>query len=194
MKTKPILAWAIETVTFIFAMFGGFLTAIAPPGEADARFAVGISSFLMLIVLLFISAFTQGRLKKKHRKIWLAVAVIGFIVGAASAFSYKWNLDRLTFGYPPESPETTYVAGTELTEEASNYLARHSGLPTSQLVAKFEGPENREVVWTAASIRKSKMILTINYVSLVLSLAATIFCLTEGLIVKPANQRSKGTP
>lgn len=192
MNTKPILAWAIETVAFILAMFGGFLTAIAPPGEADSRYAVGISSFLMLILLLLVSVLAQGRLTKKHKKVWLAVAVGAFIITLASAFTYKWNLSRLTFGFPPENPERMYVAGTEFTEDAANYLATHSGLTTSQLVAKFEGPDNTEMVWTAGSIRKSSMILIGNYAWLVLSVATTIFCLTEGLIGRSSRKRSAG--
>jgi hypothetical protein len=192
MKTKPILAWAIETVTFVFAMFGGFFTAIAPPSEADSRFAVGISSFLMLILLLFISVFAQGRLKKKHKKVWLIVAAAMFVTAGASAFVYKWNVDRLTFGFPPENPETIHVAGTQFTEDADAYLATHPGVTTSQLVAKFEGVENRELVWTPDSLRKARMILTANYVLLVLTLSGTIFCLTEGLLAqRPTNTKSQ---
>lgn len=172
----------MKTVTALFAMFGGFLTFVAPPEEANSRFAVGLSSALALVVLLLISALVRRPLRRRSRRRWLGVAVGLSVLAVAAALSYWWNLDRLTFPFPPESTRAEYVAGTELTPEARQYLAENPSKPVSAVVADFGGMENRELVWPPHALRRAKMLLIVNYIALVLSLAGAIFCLTEGLL------------
>jgi hypothetical protein len=45
----------------LFVAFGGFLTGVVPPKDADAKFAVGVSSFVALIVLFLCSALSNKR-------------------------------------------------------------------------------------------------------------------------------------
>lgn len=184
METKRIISRSIEIIVFIFGAFGGFLKNVAPPGEANARYAVGISSMLALCVLLFISSISKGQPKQKFKKRWLTAAGVLFGVAIVAAFAYRWNIDRLTFPFPPESRTADYVAGTKLTELAKGFLEENPGLTRSDLVDKFGGLAMRERVWTAKSIREAKMVLTINYVLVTLSLTATVFCLTEGILLQ----------
>ena len=182
MRGQKLLKRGIEAVTFIFAMFGGFLTNIAPPEEANSRFAVGLTSFLSLIVLLIITALVKKPLSRKSKRRWLAVATALFVLSVGSALAYLWNLDRLTFSYPPESARAEYVGGTRLTPEALQYRGEHPDVTISGVVADFGGMGNRELVWPPEAIRSAKLILIINYILLVLGLAGSIFCLTEGLL------------
>jgi hypothetical protein len=192
MNGKELLARGIEVVTFLFAMFGGFLTAIAPPEETDAKFAVGISSFFALVVLLFIAVFVKKSRQKKYQKIWLGVAAFAFLLSMPSAFFYKSYLNQLTFPYPPDKIKAEWVRGTELTPLAREYQASLPGITPAELVANFGGMGNRELVWTPNSINRAKLILLVNYTLLVMSLALTIFCLTEGLL-RPAPKKGVGT-
>jgi ABC-type transport system involved in multi-copper enzyme maturation permease subunit len=187
-KQGSILEWGVKIVTFLFAMFGGFLTVIAPPEEANSRFAVGLSSFLALVVLLLISALIKKPRTLKSRKKWLTVAVTFFAMAVITALVYWWNLNSLTFPYPPESKKAEYVAGTKLTPDAQKYKDENPGKTISSIVADYGGMENRELVWSPGAIRNASMILLINYIALVLSLAATIFCLTEGLLSSTSKQ------
>jgi len=188
MKQGSVLEWSVKIVTFLFAMFGGFLTFIAPPEEANSRFAVGLSSCLTLVVLLLISALVKDPRRLKSRKKWLAVAIAFFALAVVTALFYWWNLNSLTFPYPPESKKAEYVAGTRLTPDAQKYKDENPGKTISNIVADYGGMENRELVWSLDAIRNARMMLLINYIALVLSLATTIFCLTEGILPSTSKQ------
>ena len=188
MTQSSVLEWAVKIVTFLFGMFGGFLTFIAPPEEANSRFAVGLGSCLVLIILLVISALIKKPRTAKPRKKWLVTAVSFSVLALAAALIYWWNVDRLTFAFPPESTKAEYVAGVSLTSDAQQYLQENPGKTISEIVADYGGLEGRELVWSPDSLRKARMILLINYVAFVTTLAAAIFCLSEGLL-SPARKK-----
>jgi hypothetical protein len=167
---RSILIKGIEIVGVLFAAFGGFLAGIAPPEEADARFAVGISSFFALIILFIVAALS----KKKYQKIWIIAAACLFVIAVGAAYYYKTTYDALTFEYPPGN----HVAGTELTPAARDYLRQHEGLSNAQLLARFGGLQNKGKVWPEASVNSARAKLIGSYVVLVLSIAAAIFAST----------------
>jgi hypothetical protein len=185
MPTKDLLAKAIAVITFLFAAFSGFLTNVAPPEEAESSFAVGLSSFVALAVFLTLSAVSKNQQQKRHKGIWLAVAIASLVTALATAFLYRANLDELTFLFPPETQTTRYVQGAVLTPAANQYRTENPQKTISEMVADYGGIPAKELVWTPESLRSAKLKLTINYVALVLSLAITVFSLTEGLLVEP---------
>lgn len=189
MRNTKILALAVEIVGFLFAAFGGFLIGIAPPEEADARFAVGLSSFLSLAILLIVAGVAQTWSRRRLRKIWLVAAGVFFVLTVVLAFTY-WKLrDRLTFAFPPGTLTEIYVAGTELTPAARDHLASQATeLSSSELLDRFGGLVNREKVWVAESISRARFLLIASYVALVVSLAGGIFSLTEGQLNVPLEQ------
>jgi hypothetical protein len=188
--TKQVLGKGVEVIVFLFAAFGGFLNDIAPPGEADSRFAIGVGSFLALIVLLLATAFSKDLPIRRYKKTWLTVASAFFLAAICAALFYKSNTDRLTFPYPPESTRAEYVSGTELTSDARAYKEK-TGKTTAEVVAAYGGLASRERVWTPASIRRGKMVLVASYLALILSLASSIFCLTEGVLGKHRGVRRR---
>lgn len=117
---RRILVKGIEIVGVLFAAFGGFLVGIAPPQAADAKFSVGISSLLALIILFTIVALA----KKEYRNVWIITAVCMFVVAAGASYYYKTIFDKLTFD----------VAGTELTPAASDYRQKHAGISNAVLL------------------------------------------------------------
>ena len=186
MSSKTVLARAIEVVAFLFAAFGHALVNIAPPEEGDTTFAVGIGSLLALCVLLFISAVSKNLPRRKFKRRWLLAAGVFFAVTLTSVFFYFSNLNTYTFRYPPETLVDVHIGGGEaFTPLAQDRRTMIPNEPVASLVSAFGGVEYRERVWTDESLRDARMILTVNYVLLVLSLAATIFCLTEGILVDP---------
>jgi hypothetical protein len=174
-----LLIKGIEVIGVLFAAFGGFFVGIAPPQAADAKFAVGLSSFLALIALFFISALS----KKRYRKMWLI-----------SAYFYKKTYDALTFGYPPGSTQVEHIAGTELTKDAQEYKQKNPTISNAQLLAKFGGLENKGEVWPEESISRARTKLIGSYVFLVLAIASAIFALTEGVLVKQVRRPPKEAP
>jgi hypothetical protein len=194
--TKDTLVKAVEVVAFLFAAFSGFLKNIAPPEEADATFAMGISSFLMLAVLLIISALAKGERKgPAQNRLWLGASGLFFVAAGTAAFLYKGDLDRLTFADPPESTRRDYLTGTVWTPAAQEYRRANPQKTVSDIVADFGGHTRKELVWTLDSIQSVRMRCAIHYVALVLCLATTIFCLTEGVLAGrergPARSRAR---
>src|SRR5271170_716062 len=112
---------AVGVVSFLFAAFGGFLKDLAPPPETGAWKWVGISSFTILIVFLFVSALSAGRSNRKVRRAWLIVSACFLAFAIASGIAYGAALDRLTFWYPPGNATDRYVAGTVLTPKGQTF-------------------------------------------------------------------------
>jgi len=178
MKSREKLARAAEVVAFLFASFGGFLKGIAPPEDAAKGFSVGIASMLALCLLLLISTQAKTKASAKIRGFWARGAAALTLTAAAAALIYAHNLHSLSFAYPPDNPDSEYIAGTEYTPEAQSLAAREH-LDAAELVAQFGGLPDRHLVWSESSIEKARIILLVNYLLLVLSLAGAIFSLIE---------------
>jgi 4-amino-4-deoxy-L-arabinose transferase-like glycosyltransferase len=145
--------------------------------------SIGIASFLMLGVLLFVSALARARRTRKQRRYWLVAAGTLLLVVAVALPWYRLNLATLTFTFPsPDSPHS-FVRGTQLSAQGEAYWARNPQKLVHEVVADFGGPEFRARVWTEASIQRASTILGVHYLVIVLGLASAIFCLTEGLAV-----------
>ena len=182
METKKILAIGVEVITFFFAAFGGFLLKIAPPEETKAPLAVGVSMLVCLVVLLGVAAMAKGSDFALHKKRWLIAAGVFLAVGLVGTPFYKWNTDRLVFGYPPENPTSWRVAGTEMTEHAQRKYG-DKRMSNGEILLYYTGRSER--VWTARSIRKAELILLLNYLSMTVGFGGAIFCLTEGILGRP---------
>ena len=72
----------------------------------------------------------------------------GFKPICRSLTVYWWNLNSLTFPYPPERKKAEYVAGTKPTPDAQKYKDENPGKTISSIVADYDGMENRELVWS----------------------------------------------
>jgi len=182
---RNLLVKGIELVGVLFAAFGGFLVGVAPPQAADAKFAVGISSFLCLIILFTIASLS----KMGPRKAWVITAVCLFVIAVVGAYYYKVTRDSLTFEYPPGNANAEYVAGTELTPLAQAQKGLHPGISNSQLLAGFGGLQNRGKVWPDSSVNRARTKLVASYMVLVIALASSIFALSEGALVKVPSRK-----
>jgi hypothetical protein len=177
---QTLLVKGIEIVGVLFAAFGGFLAGVAPPQAADARFAVGLSSFFALIILFIVAA--AAKKTTKARRVWFIVGCCLFVVAIAGAYDYKTTYNTLTFEYPPGAGSVEHVAGTELMPDAREYQQQHEGISNSQLLAKFGGLKNKGEVWPAASVNRARIRLIASYMVLVLAISGSIFALTEGVL------------
>lgn len=175
---KNLLASFIEVVVFLFASFGGFLRNIAPPDETNPSYHVGIVSFLVLIILLIVSAVSRRAPGPRHRWAWMSAGIVCFVLAVPSAFLYPRMLHKYTYAYPLEKPTEVRVNGSEsgLTEVAKEWV-RENPRESSPAVLARKFPPGQ--VWTQESIERAKTILLFTYSSLVLSLATAIFCLVE---------------
>jgi hypothetical protein len=177
MKGRQVLVRAVEVVAFLLAAFGGFLKGIAPPEEATAGFSIGTASFLMLCVFLLLSTRVRKKSRTAERILWVRIGAVLTVAAFAAGLLYWQNRNRLTFSYPPENPQAEYIAGTQYTSMAAALAAAE--LSSSQIVARFGGLPNRHLVWSPDSIARASMILVVNYLLFVLSIAGAVFSLAE---------------
>jgi hypothetical protein len=186
-RYKPLVSRGIQIVVALFGAFGGFLNRVAPPDEANARLAIGVSQFAALGILLLVSAMSSGRRSASSRRRWMIAGVVSLLTMIVSGGIYTWYLDKLTFPYPPppSAIETYRIAGTILTEQAETYRSEfrrsYGRNPTSGELA-LNLPHDQ--IWTRQSVARSTMMLSGSYLMLVLSLSTAVFCLVE------ANRRS----
>jgi len=193
--TKIVIGRGVQVVICILAAFSGYLKQIAPPDETGVSYAVGLASVTMLFVFLFVSALAHGKLKEERRKYWFIASVVLFAVFLGSAFIYQGHRENLTFLWPPdEDLKKLYVGGGDrLTPEARERKKLNPALTPTQLVSGFGGIDKRTYVWSPESIRCASKTLMVEYLLIMLSLSASIFCLTEGILRRSAAPSRKGT-
>ncbi|MGC2661150.1 MAG: hypothetical protein WA324_24615 [Bryobacteraceae bacterium] len=175
---KRVAAWGIEIATFFFAAFGGFLTKIAPPDQTGASYAVGILSFLVLIVLLVISAVGRVRPTKATRRLWIAGGITCFLLALPAVILYYQAWEENTYSFPPEKPLQQHVRGldTDRTELAQKWILEH---PTEASPADLEANLPYDQIWKPESLVRANRRLLLTYGWVVLSLATAVFCLVE---------------
>jgi hypothetical protein len=185
---KNLLTKFIQIVVFLFAAFGGFLGNAAPPAQTNPKFAVGLASFLTLIILLIISAVGKNSWTVKARNKWLVAGVGFFVLAAVTGVLYPRTLDKLTYVYPPppDEPVAWHVNGWEYTETAKDFIKQNPGNWTP---GTLELQLPYEDIWTADSVSNAKLLLLLNYIGLVLSIASAIFCLLEANLKRPQAAR-----
>jgi hypothetical protein len=132
--------------------------------------------------MFLFAALSGGRSTERRRRRWIAFAALCLAGFVTAVYFYQSLYRGLTFEYPPGDARSLYVAGTELTPQASEYVSRHSGLSKGELLAKFGGLEGRQQVWSDESIRRASTELTLGYIIMVLALSGGIFSLTEGFL------------
>jgi hypothetical protein len=180
---KQLLATFIEVVTFLLAAFGGFLKNVAPPDEVGASFPVGILSFLTLIVLMIVSALGRQSSAKNAGRRWIVAGTIPFLIAVPSVFAYRHLVSNFTYPRSVELAKRKVSATDEyLTPDARQFKSANPNATQEDLVRNF--PEGD--VWTREGINGSESKLLVAYMCLVLSIAASIFCLLE------ANMRADG--
>ena len=181
---KTLLTTLVQGVTFLFAAFGGFLKQIAPPQETGAPYAVGILSFLSLIVLLLISALARSGPGRNVSRAWIVAGALAFAAAIPPSFSYPTALRQYTWSFPPTKPiRRVRGSDADLTQDVKDYLSENPGQTSDPqvLASKFDLND----LWTSESISRASTKLLVLYAWLVLSVSTSIFCLLEAQTPKP---------
>ena len=180
---KKLLTSFVEVVTFLFASFGGFLKKIAPPDHVGASLPVGITAFLMLIILLAISAIGGNAPAQAARKKWIIAGIIFFLLALPACFLYPYLLNHYTYPHQVELSKRQISASDDyLTADAQKYKAAYPEATAEDLSQNFPDGD----VWTQKGIEQTELWLLVAYACLVLALSGAIFCLLE------ANVRTEG--
>jgi hypothetical protein len=180
---KTLLISLVEVVTFLLASFGGFLKNIAPPDQVGANYSVGIMSFLLLIVLLVISAVARNLPDQSTSKRWLGAGSVLFCISVCAGLLYPYLLSNYTYPHQTELSHRQIGAPDKyLTSDARQYKAANPSAGVDDLLQNLPDGD----VWSSDGIERTSLLLLISYMALVLALAGAIFCLLE------ANLRARG--
>lgn len=182
MSKKNVLVKGSEAVIFLFTAFGGYLTRYAPPNGTDAVFFIGLSQFIALFVLFFISALSNQILKNRFKIIWIILALISLIIFVTSSLFYIDNYRNLSIDFPPTDNSERVLIGTEYTDSAQSLLDENNDWK-AQDVLSYLGILKKETVWTKESIDEARDKLNFSYVLMIVSLSIALFSLIEGVIL-----------
>jgi hypothetical protein len=176
---KKLLASFVEVVTFLFASFGGFLKNIAPPDQVGASYPVGIMAFLMLVILLAISAIGRNAPTQTGRKKWITAGIMLFFLALPASFLYPYLLSHHTYPHQLELSKRQISASDEyLTPDARQYKAANPEATAEDLSQNLPDGD----VWTRHGVERTEIQLLAAYACLVLTLSGAIFCLLEANI------------
>lgn len=173
---KVLLVTALEIITFLFSSEQGFLKTIAPPEEASPSYLVGTVSFLVLIMLLIVSAISRSKPGKKFRRAWIIAGSVLASLAIPAVILYPSYLEKYTWR---DFQHVQHLQGTNdgLTQTARNYISQHPDQDSPEkLSLDFDQPED---IWRKESLAEAGERLRDVYAWLVISLAASIFCLLE---------------
>ena len=198
-KKTAIIKSSIQLVVLLFAAFGGFLLNIAPPSNSTVNLAVGITEFITLALLLFISAFTnfslvlnKKRFKKNYRS-WLIFGAVCFVLLLFFSIQYfsRYNNSVVTVN----KWDTKFIRGT-LSPDAIKLCAdeKYNINHCESLLLEHEyGVDDIEdgLLWTKESMKKNQLQLLIYYLSFIITLSACLFSLIELLSANYLSPKSK---
>lgn len=185
---KKLLTSFVEVVTFLFASFGGFLKKIAPPDQVGASLPVGITAFLLLIILLAISAIGGNAPTQSARKKWIIAGIVFFFLALPASFIYPYLLNHYTYPHQTElSKRQISASDGDLTADARQFKAAYPEATAEDLTQNFPDGD----VWTQKGIERTELQLLAAYAFLVLALSAAIFCLLEANV---RDESKEGTP
>ncbi|NCU06397.1 MAG: hypothetical protein GXC73_20775 [Chitinophagaceae bacterium] len=186
-KISTFLKSGIQIISILFAAFGGFLVHIAPPGGI-IKLSVGIAQFIILCILLYISALSvyslaqNKRQYKKNYKVWLTTCGIALISTIITSVIYFKQHNQLVIKV--DRWDAIYVRGTlsEKSLEICNeekISGKHSC--EMELLNNYYTAEQVEdgYLWSPESIKSSQLTLLICYLAFMLSLSITIFSAIE---------------
>ena len=187
---KKLLVAFVEVITFLFASFGGFLKKIAPPDQVDASYPVGIMSFLMLIILLAISALGHRQVVKTTFRKWMSAGALFFVLTLPACFLYPYMVSHYTYPQHSQLDKRRLSASDDyLTPDARQYKATNPNATPEELDRNLPDGD----VWTSAGIERTESRLLVIYAWLVLSLSGAIFCLLEANLGIESHENAKMT-
>ena len=196
MDVAKIIKQGVGVVAAILSAFGGFLLHIAPPQEAQAGFAVGVTEFILLIVFLVIRFLREYHwTREKTLKVWSLVAIGSGVIFLCAAPLYYWTFQNSVYTHVDGS---LFVKGDKLTEYAeivrSSIYDREGVITDIRLMQAIGDPHKEgvvEKVWTPESINSAKSRLVLFYVASVFSIGCTILALTALWGADPANPQPR---
>ncbi|UUX48533.1 hypothetical protein NUH88_14060 [Nisaea acidiphila] len=181
---KAALLILIEGATMLFASFGGFLSVVAPPpGSNDTISAVGLASFVAVIIFAVIKLLLTLCSEKIMRNVTISLATVSGIFFVCFGTNYLYEIDRSTFRFPEHGNDSEiFLAADTLTEDAQTIIKADPKLEGAHaaLLAKA-GVDQIHTIWPPNAVVEKRSALTIKYLFMVITLSLCLGFSIEGL-------------
>jgi len=188
---RKIVTRGVAVIVAVSALFGGFITNIAPPQHSVST---GFASIIALILFLLI-VFTRGgqKLTNNVRGSWLRASVLSGAAAVVLLLIYLPTKDALTDKMPSGQD---FVGGFWVSAEAAEAAHKNQVTALRDILALFGGLPALLEVWPPWSHYPAVVLLYILYLLSVCAVLGAIFALTEGIgdNVGGAKTRRKGEP
>jgi hypothetical protein len=195
---QALLAAAVVIVVWLFNAFDGFLVNIAPPRvqEIGGRgFAIGLASFIALLLLLFAQYLTSFLDRAKWvRLCWAIIGVSSLLAFMAISLKYRERFETMTFPHTPlgGGPPTRMLAGTEYTPQAERLVETISFSSPEDLMQQA-GAESPMEIWTRESILRTETSMIRSYQWLIITLCVALFAFGFLLVGGVTSRRERAS-
>jgi hypothetical protein len=152
-------------------------------GTGPKSFTIGFGSVLCGLFFLGISALSLTFRPTSHKRVFAVLSIALAVSVVYVGIQYQQLTGQLTIDVPSSGATKKIVIGAQLTAAAQAYVQKHPE-PLRDVLLDFGGESQRESVWPRESINSAKIRLSNWFIALTVSIAGSLFCLTE-LLVRP---------
>ncbi len=188
-----LLKYRAGLIAILFGLFGGGLSKLLSLEEMSFYYTA-LAFIIALVVNLLISFLLKGKWNTHVKYSVKAVSVFLFVALIITLYGHTSFFIRGTFAYTNfENQVSYYIKGDEYTPLAKKFIQENPYIQSDEDLIRegFGSPDEKDKVWTQASIDSNWMKLISTYCLIVILFVALISILLEVLISKYGKSTKK---
>lgn len=186
MGNKTLLIRAAELVGIFLSLAGGFLLNVIPIDDNNiwlSQFAVGVGFSVIFVALLLTWSLAKHYFNFISIKAWHKASIVSMFVFFTSAIYYFTLLNNYTYVVPQADStrdKIIRVHGRQFSVLAQTWWQDQNNPSKSEMLKNFG--YKHDAIWTEKSTRSMELGMLIVYLTMTLSLALSVFTLSEGTL------------
>lgn len=188
-----LLKYRAIFIGLLFGLFGGALTKLLAIDEL-AFYYTALASIIAIVVNLMVSFMLKGKWNTHVKYSVKAVCIFLFLALIIALYSHTNYFLRGTFPYRDfEDQVSYYIKGNEYTPIAIKFIEENPYIQSDEDLIRegFGSPDEKDKVWTQASINSNWMKLLTSYSLVIMFFVALVSILLEILINKYGKSTKK---
>lgn len=188
-----LLKYRAIFIGLLFGLFGGALTKLLAIDEL-AFYYTALASIIAIVVNLMVSFMLKGKWNTHVKYSVKAVCIFLFLALIIALYSHTNYFLRGTFPYRDfEDQVSYYIKGNEYTPIAKKFIEENPYIQSDEDLIRegFGSPDEKDKVWTQASINSNWMKLLTSYSLVIMFFVALVSILLEILISKYGKSTKK---
>lgn len=188
-----LLKYRAIFIGLLFGLFGGALTKLLAIDEL-AFYYTALASIIAIVVNLMVSFMLKGKWNTHVKYSVKAVCIFLFLALIIALYSHTNYFLRGTFPYRDfEDQVSYYIKGNKYTPIAIKFIEENPYIQSDEDLIRegFGSPDEKDKVWTQASINSNWMKLLTSYSLVIMFFVALVSILLEILISKYGKSTKK---